>query len=208
MATQYYDNKEQGKVISVEPATLIKVKVVEIEKTVEVPVFKNVEVDKPVFIKKEYERPIIIDKEYERPVIIDKEYEKPVIVNKEVVVEVPVPVEKPYDKPVPIEVPYDIPVVSMKKVNQIASETAITLGKAKDMLKEINATMKLFYDVIANVKAFNDVVSELNSAIKDAKIKLSEVKNYNIIEEDLIVKVPKMEYETVRVIGKIIAREA
>lgn len=191
MGTEHHDNKSQGIITSVEPATLINVKVVEIQKTVEVPIFKDVEVEKPIFVEKEFERPVIKDKKYERPVIIDKEYERPVIVNKEIVVEVPVPVEKPYDKPVPVEVPYDIPVVSMTKINDLASQAVSTLDKAKDMLKEINAAIMLLSDTIANVK---ETIPE-------------EIKMPKITYEQVTVKDVKVVEETIHVIGRVVAKD-
>lgn len=199
MGTEHHDNKSQGIITSVEPDTLIKVHVVEIRKTVEVPIFKDVEVEKPIFVEveKEFERPVIKDKEYERPTIIDKEYERPVIVNKEIVVEVPIPVEKPYDIPVPIpiEVPYDVPVVSMEKVNQIASEVVSAIDAAKDMLKEVDAMIGIF----------RNATSEVNDIMKDLKAKLDGIKNYEIVEEKYKVSVPEYVKQKVKILGKVIS---
>ena len=194
MPTEHHDGKS-GVKTSVEPATLINVKVVEIQKTVEVPIFKDVEVEKPIFVEKEFERPVIKDKEYERPTIIDKEYERPVIVNKEIVVEVPIPVEKPYDKPVPIEVPYDVPVVSMEKVNQIASEAVSAIDAAKDMLKEVDAMIGIF----------RNATSEVNDIMKDLKAKLDGIKNYEIVEEKYKVSVPEYVKQKVKILGKVVS---
>lgn len=197
MPTEHHDNKSQGIITSVEPCTLINVRVVEIRKTVEVPIFKDVEVEKPIFVEveKKFERPVIKDKEYERPTIIDKEYERPVIVNKEIVVEVPIPVEKPYDKPVPIEVPYDVPVVSMEKVNQIASEAVSVIDAAKDMLKEVDAMIGIF----------RNATSEVNDIMKDLKAKLDGIKNYEIVEEKYKVFVPEYVKQKVKILGKVVS---
>jgi len=190
MPTEHHDGK-QGVTASVEPATLINVKIVEIEKTVEVPKFKSVSVDKPVFVDKEYERPVPVDKEYERPVPVDKEYERPIVKNKEVVVEVPVPLEKPYDMPVPKEVPYELPVVTMKEVSSAALEATSILKDAKAMLKEVEGFVKILGDTVADIK------NKLPEEIKMPKLK----------HEEIVVKDVRVVEETIHVIGKVITKE-
>jgi len=188
--TVHHGKKAADVFAKVEPATLINVKVVEIEKTIEVPRFVEVEVEKPVYIDKEFEVPVIVDKEYERPVIIDKEYERPVIAEKHYDVEIPVEVEVKYDKHVAREVPYDIPVVSMKEITKLAAEAAETLSMTKGMLKEISASIDL-----------------LNSAIDIAKASIPEkIIVPEIIKEEVFVKDVKVIEDTIHVIGKVIAR--
>jgi len=182
-----------------------------IEKTVEVPKFVTVEIERPVFVDTEYEKPIITDKEYERPVVTDKEYEKPVIrevayekpvvtdreyerpiiKEKEIIVKVPVVVERPYDVPVPNEVPYDLPVVSMDQVAEVAQGAISMLSKAQAMLKETEG-----------------LVGALEATVAKIKDRLpAEIKVPKIIEEEVTVKKPVFVTETVRVIGRIIAKE-
>jgi len=188
--TKHHDLTPAGKYTKVEPATLINVKVVEIEKTIEVPVFKDVEVERPVYINKEFEIPIPIDKEYDRPVLIDKEYERPVIIEKEYNVEIPVIIEKEYDKFVPKEVPYDIPIVSMEQVNVLASQAVSILSEAKGMAVEIGALLASLKDAMAMVK---------ESIPKEIKVP-------EIIKEEIVVKDVKIIEDTIHVIGKVIAR--
>jgi hypothetical protein len=174
----------------IDPATLITVKVVEIKKEIEVPVFTDVEVERPVYVDKDFERPVIVDKEYERPVIIDKEYERPVIVSKEFLVSTPIEVEVEYDKYVPKEVSYDIPVVSMEAVAKIAAEVVDTISMARSMLKEINSSIEL-----------------LNSAIDIAKASIpKKIIMPEIITEEVFVKDVKIIEDTIHVIGKVVAR--
>lgn len=186
-------------------------KEVRIEKVVEVPKFVTVEIKRPVFIDKEYERPIITDKEYERPIVTDKKYEKPVvreveyekpivtekkyerpiIKEKEVTVEVPVIVERLYDVPIPREVSYDLPVISMEQVVEVASKAKAMLFDAKAMFSEVDS-----------------LVETLKVTINEIKTKLpAEIKVPKIIYEEEIVKKPVFVTETVRVIGRIIAKE-
>lgn len=195
MATEYHDEKKgtTEKVLSIKPIKINSVKIVEIEKTINVPVYKEVEYEKPIIKDKEYERPRPVDKEYEKPVIKEKEYEvkRPVFIDEEILV--PVPIEKPYDIkiPVPVEEPYDLPVVSMKQVKEMAAEATMVLVKAQGMLKEING-----------------FIEALRTTVSEIKINLpKEIKMPIIVEEEMIIKVPKLEYETRRVIGKIIAQE-
>lgn len=182
-----------------------------IEKTVEVPKFVTVEVERPKFVDKKYERPIIIDKEYERPIVTNKEYErptireiayeKPIVTNKEyerpiirekeITVKVPVIVEQPYDVPVPKEVPYDLPVVSMEQVAEVAQGAIAVLSKAQTMLKEAKRLAGILETTVAEIK------DKLPAEIKVPKI----------IEEEVTVKKPVFVTETVRVIGRIIAKE-
>ncbi len=192
MPTEHHDNKSQGIITSVEPATLINVKVVEIEKRVEVPDFVKVKVEKPFYVKKEF---IKYNRKDEDTIFyIKKEEPTTKYIKKEEPTIFYVKKEEPYvvKVPVPNEVPYDIPVVSMTKVNDLASQAVSTLDKAKDMLKEINAAIMLLSDTIANVK---ETIPE--------EIKLPKIKY-----EEITVKDVKIIPETVRVIGKIVAREA
>ena len=197
-------------VVSIEPVILTSVRIKRIEKIIEEPRFIPVNIEKPVFFDREYERPVVIEKEYERPVCIDKtyekpivrtaEYEKPIIIDKEyerpVVFEKkyekPVMVEKEYTIPIPKEVPYNVPIVSMEKVKTIADEAIKTLAKAEKMIGDINKT-----------------AIELNGLIDKIKARIpEEIKLPRIKYEEITVKDVKIVPETVRVIGKIIAREA
>jgi hypothetical protein len=216
MPTKHHDDTEKiyqpdvdKDVISIEPAVLTSVRIKTIEKVILEPRFTPINVEKPVFFDKEYERPIVTDKEYERPVCVDKayerpivktaeyekpiifekEYERPVCVDKEY--ERPVSVEKEYTVPVPKEVLYDVPIVSMEKVKAIAEEAIETLTKAAEMLEEANKT-----------------VAELNGLIDKIKARIpEEIKLPKIKYEEITIKDIKIVPETVRVIGKIIARE-
>jgi len=107
------------------------------------------------------------------------------ITEKEVVVDVPVPKE----------VPYDLPIVSMEKVNQIASEAVSTLNKAMDMLEGVNAM----------VKALEAVAGEVDDTLTDIKTKIEGIKNYKIIEEKHTVKVPEYVKQKVRILGKVVS---
>jgi len=194
MATKHHDQKgTTEKVLSIKPIKINSVKIVEIEKIINVPVFKNkeVEVERPVYIEKVINVPVFKEIELEKPVYINKEYEKPVITEVEKIIEIPCPVEKPYDMPVPNEIPYDLPVVSMKQVKEIAAEATMVLVKAQGILKEVNAT----------VETLNATVSEIKENLP------KEIKMPKIVEEEMIIKKPKLVYETVKVIGKIIARD-
>jgi len=188
---EYHGNRQPEKVSQVEPATLINVKVVEIKKDVEVPVFKDVKVERPVYVDKEFEVPVMVEKEYERPVIVDKEYERPVIVEKEYEVDLPISVEKKYDRFVPVEVPYTIPIVSMEQVNVLASQAVSILSEAKGIAVQLGGILKDLKDAIAKAK----------------EIIPKEIKVPNIIKEDVVVKDVKIIEDTIHVIGKVVAKE-
>ena len=175
----------------VEPATLIKVKVVEIKKKVEVPVFTDVKVEVPVFVDKEFEVPVLVDKKYERPVIVDKEYERPVIVEKEDQVKVPVAVEVKYDKFVPVEVKYDRPIVEMERLNSMATALTATMQEASKTLAELKRSASLLKETVA---AVNEVIPKSITVPK-------------IIEEEVIVKKVNIIEDTIHVIGKVIAKD-
>lgn len=213
MKSQYYeDNKDDVKEVSIEPVVLTNVKIRTIEKTVIDPKLVPVDIEVPKYIPKdtwEYirqEKPTIFYVKEEKPYTIDipvpvevpYDVSVPVLKEEPFVVKVPVLKEKPYtvDVPIPNEVPYDLPVVSMEKVNQIASEAVSTLKTAKSLLE----------DVTTMAGVLSRATVEFNNTITNLKSKIDEVKNYKIVEEDLVVKVPKLQYETKHVIGKIIAR--
>ena len=216
MAVNIKDKSQDNeKEIAIEPIILNSVKIRYVDKTIEVPKFVSVDIDKPIFIEKEYEKPVIVEKEYERPVLLDRKYERPFVID--VKYEKPVIIEKEYERPVLInknyerpvftdknfdipiinKIPYDLPVVSMEKVDTIASKAVDTLNRAQLMLDEIGST----------ITVFKNVTNEINITMKDIKSKLDAVKNYEIIEEKYIVKVPELIKEKITVIGKIISRE-
>ena len=191
--SEYHDDKEHGKVVSIKPVQLRDVEIVKTIRNIEVPNFIPVDVEVPTFIDKEYERPVPVDTPYERPVITDVQYERPVVTNTPYNVNVPVPVEKPYDVkvPVPKEVPYDLPVVNMTQLNEMALEVKATMKEAQVLLKDLSSA----------VSVFKDTITEVNRAIPEM------IKIPKVIEEKFIVRVPELIKETVRVIGKIVVKE-
>ena len=100
-------------------------------------------------------------------------------------------IEKEYSSPVPKKIPYDVPIVAMEELQEITKETMGTLAKAKKMVENINETAMELDKLIDKIK---------DRVPKDIKIP-------NIEYEKIVVKDVKIIPETVRVIGKIIARE-
>jgi hypothetical protein len=190
MSTEHHENL--GKSISVESAALINVKVIEIEKEVEVPKYKTVEVEVPVYKEKEYEIPVLKKVTYEVPVIteVPKLVEVPQMVD--VPYEVPIPVEKPYSVPVPVEEPYSLPIVSMEEVSKAALKASILLQEVANMTHEVEA-----------------LIASLRTALAEAQKDIPDIIKVPKIEyEKIVVKDVKVEEETIHVIGKVVARKA
>lgn len=190
MSTEHHDNS--GRSISVESAALINVKVIEIEREVEVPKYKDVQVEVPVYIKKEYEVPVLNEVVHEVPVIneVTKVIEVPKMVD--VPYEVPIPIEKPYDVPVPVEVPFELPVVSMEEVSKAASKASALLKEVANMTHEVKT-----------------LIASLRTALEEAQKDIPDIIKVPKVEyEKVTVKDIKVEEETIHVIGKVVARKA
>ena len=116
MNTEHHDG-ENEKVVSIEPVVLTNVKIRTVVKTVKDVRLIPTDVEVPNYIKKDFIEPVLVPTEYP----------------------IPVPKEEFYNVqvPVPKEIPYDLPVVSMDKVNEIASEAVAILGEARVALDKI-----------------------------------------------------------------------
>ena len=142
-----------------------------------------VDVPKVVITDVEYERPVIKDKEYERPVIkeviqetikyVPVEQETVRYIPKVVECEKPVIVTKEYEKPIIKEQIYEKPIIEQKKIEVVTVENL-------DILK-----------------AYVMLVKELNVELPKLKQKLTEIKDYKLIEK--VISVPKLEYITTQV---------
>jgi hypothetical protein len=131
----------------------------------------------------EYERPLIKDKEYERPVVkeVIKETIRFVPVEQETIryiprvveCEKPVIVTKEYEKPVIREQIYEKPIVEQKKIEIVSVDNL---------------------DVL---KAYVMLVKELNEELPKIQKRLSEIKDYKLVEK--VISVPKLEYVTTQV---------
>ena len=170
MAVNVKDKQENEKEVSIEPVVLTSVKIRYVDKTIEVPNFISVNVEVPNFIKKD-------TTEYIRHV------EPTFFYIKE---------ERPYpvDVPVPKEVPYDLPVVSMEKVNEIASDVISVITEAKILLgglktykvKEeeyivaVPVPKEVPYDLpVVSMERVNQVAAEALSTLGEAKTMLKEI---------------------------------
>jgi hypothetical protein len=131
----------------------------------------------------EYERPLIKDKEYERPIVkeVIKETVRYVPVEQETIRYIPkvVECEKPvivireYEKPIIKEQVYEKPIVEQKKIEVVTVDNLDTL------------------------KAYVMLVKELNEELPKLKQKLTEIKDYKLVEK--VISVPKLEYVTTQV---------
>jgi len=176
---KHHDKKPKEDVVKIKPLTITDIVIKTVEKIVELPRAKfievEVEVERPKYVDKDFERPIIKDVEYERPVIQDKEYERPIPVDKEYERPVVKTVEVKVEVPKPVEVPYDVPKVAMEEVKTIVSEVT-------EMLNGIRSAQKEAYELLEVFK----------KAVRDVKAQIpKEIKVPKIIEEEVIVEKPK-----------------
>ncbi len=118
----------------------------------------------------------------------------------------PVPVDTPYERPVITEKLYEVPVVvEAEQTLQVATRAAAVLDGAEAMLTR---TETMLNGVNESAMALDSLIDKMNLTMKEVKEKLDGVKNYEVVKEDLVVKVPKLVYETKHVIGKVVVKGA
>lgn len=219
--------KERSKVLEIEPVTLRNVKIVTEERKVIVPVVEYDVTKKETteFIRQT--KPTIEFIKQTKPTtefIREKKSTTEFVRRQEKTVEF-IPVQKEYDKFVPREVPYDLPFVAIEKIDQAVENSykrgEEMLGRMAEASVKIVADAKVEADKIvakamATLLSAKDMLKEVDGLVETLRATVDEVKENlpkeivipKIIEEEFIVKKPKLVYETIKVIGKVIAKES